>query len=280
MYISLNGRIITEEKAYIQINDRGFLLGDGLFETLKVQNEHIEFFDAHYNRLQISAKALSIPFLYGKDDLKNNCLSLIKKNNLKNRCVAARITLTRGIGLRGINFPENPIPTLLITVSAYQPPAQDNYVRAMITAIKRNPESPITKFKTLNYLEPILAREEAKSNGFDEGIMINTENNITECSVANIFFIKNKKVITPTIHDGILPGITRNHIIDICNSNGYPVIEKEISIAEALDADEAFQTNSLIGIQPISHINEKNYIIDLTKKVMELHKNSLLFEKN
>jgi branched-subunit amino acid aminotransferase/4-amino-4-deoxychorismate lyase len=79
MYISLNGRIITEEKAYIQINDRGFLLGGGLFETLKVQNGYFEFFDAHCNRLQASAKVLMLPFLYEKDNLRNNCLSIIKK---------------------------------------------------------------------------------------------------------------------------------------------------------------------------------------------------------
>ncbi len=272
MNVILNEKIIPEEKAHIHIKDRGFLLGDGLFETCKVQSGHIEFFDSHYERIANSARALLISFEYEKEDLKSKCVELIKKNELETGSASMRISLTRGIGLRGINFPEKPKPTLLITVSQYQSPSQEYTIRAMITSITRNPASAITKFKTLNYLEPVLARQEAQSNGFDEGIMLNTNGYITECSVANIFMIKNNEIITPSIECGILPGIMRNHVISVCRKNNFSVLEKPISIEEILNADEVFQTNSLIGIQSVSQINKRNYAINTVKEIIQICK--------
>ncbi|MCX7121681.1 MAG: aminotransferase class IV [Gammaproteobacteria bacterium] len=279
MHAFINRTIITEEKAYIHIKDRGFLLGDGIFETLKVQNGHIEFFDAHYERLKYSAATLFIQFEYEADFLKNICLKLLKKNKLENGIASIRITLTRGIGLRGINFPEKQNSTLLITTAEYHPPESDIYPRAMITNIKRNPLSPITKFKTLNYLEPILARNEAQSNGFDEGIMLNTDGFITECSIANIFFIKDMVVMTPSVESGILPGIMRNHVIKLCHKNNIQIIEKKISVDDALNSDEVFQTNSLIGLQILSQINDKKFSVGdytLSKKIESILLSSVL----
>ncbi|OGT46676.1 MAG: hypothetical protein A3E82_01145 [Gammaproteobacteria bacterium RIFCSPHIGHO2_12_FULL_38_11] len=279
MYVLINDHIISEEKAYIHIKDRGFLLSDGVFETLKVQNGHIEFFNAHYERLKYSATTLFIPFHYNADALKAMCLELIKENELNHSIASMRITLTRGIGLRGINFPEKPTPTLLITAAPYHQPVSDQYSRAFITSIIRNQYSPITKLKTLNYFEPILARNEAHSNGFDEGIMLNTNGFITECSTANIFFVKDNIVITPSAENGILPGIIRNHIIVLCHKNNIKLIEKSVSVNDAMNADEVFQTNSLIGIQPISQINEKKFSVDnfiFFKKISDFYKNNII----
>lgn len=276
MHTFINGAIITEEKAYIHIQDRGFLLGDGLFETLKVQNGHIEFFNAHFDRLSGSAKELSIPFHYKLDALEKICMELISLNELSDETAALRITLTRGAGLRGINLPENPTPSLIVTTAKYHANKNSNS-RVFITNIKRNQFSPIVKLKTLNYLEPILARNEAQAHGYDEGVMLNTDGFITECSIANIFFITNNIVSTPSIESGILPGIVRNHIINLCHKNKIKVIEKKISVEEALDADEVFQTNSLIGIQSLSQINEKKLAVgDFTvfQKILKYYENS------
>lgn len=281
MHILINGDIITEEEAYIHIKDRGFLLGDGVFETLKVQDGQIEFFEAHYERLKNSAAALFILFPYECNILKKMCLELIRENGFENcgSSASMRITLTRGTGLRGINFSEKQTPTLLITVVPFHLPSAEHYPRAFITSIKRNQDSPITKLKTLNYLEPILARNEALSNGFDEGIMQNRDGLITECSTANIFFIKNNVVLTPSVESGILPGITRNYVIDVCRKNDIHVFEKEISVDDALGADEAFQTNSLIGIQLLSQINDKKLLthdLCFSKKIMLMYQNDLM----
>ena len=276
MHVFINDCIIPEEKAYIHIKDRGFLLGDGIFETYKVQNGHIEFFDAHYKRLLDSAKTIFIPLNFSADALKKICQELIVKNELMNKTVAMRITLTRGIGLRGINLPKKPNPTLVISVTEYHP-TNDQYPRVLITNVKRNQFSLITKIKTLNYLEPILARNEAQSKGFDDGIMVNTDEYVTECSVANIFFVKDKTVFTPSIESGILPGIAREHVINLCKKNNISIVEKNITRDEALNSDEAFQTNSLIGIQPLSQINEKKFsVVDfsITNALIMLYKQS------
>lgn len=276
MHAFINTNIITDEKAYIHIKDRGFLLGDGIFETIKVRNGHIEFFNAHYERFLNSANALFIPFSYTAVMLQNMCLELIKKNNLLNEIASIRITLTRGAGSRGIDFPDQSTPTLFITATKYHQPNCNQYTRSFITSIKRNPYSPITTLKTLNYLEPILARHEAKSHGFDEGIMLNTHGFITECSVANFFLVKDNIVMTPSIESGILPGIMRNHIINLCHKHHIKIIEKNISITDALTADEAFQTNSLIGIQLLSEINNHKMSAEtftVSKKIMHYYEN-------
>ena len=270
MYLIFSEEIISEEKANIHIKDRGFLLGDGLFETCKVQNGQIEFFYEHYERLVDSANALMIPFEYESSEFKKMCMDLIKINKLEKESASIRITLTRGIGLRGINLPEKPKPTLLITAAPYHAPKIGHPIRAMITSITRNPSSPITKFKTLNYLEPVLARHEAQKNGFDEGIMLSTDGYITECSIANIFLIKNNEIITPSIESGILPGIMRNHVISTCRRNGYQVFEKLISVDDLMSSDSVFQTNSLIGIQSISQINKTTFKCEPVIKIAKL----------
>lgn len=277
MYVFLNNEIISDEKPYIYIKDRGFLLGDGIFETLKVQNGQIVFFDEHYRRLKNSAKFLSIPMPYSESSLKETCTNLIKKNNLYDSSAAMRITLTRGIGLRGINIPNEQNPTLLITVTIFNL-QNTHYPTAMITSIKRNQYSPIVQHKTLNYLEPILARKEANTNGFEEGIMLNTDGFITESSIANIFFVKNATVITPSVNSGILPGIVRQQVIRLCESHQIRVIEKNISPVEVADMDEAFQTNSLIGIQPLSIIGDKKFSVSdfsLTPKISKLYESKI-----
>lgn len=277
MHISINGTIITEEKAYIHIKDRGFLLGDGIFETCKVQNGHIQFFDEHYSRLEDSAKKLFISFNYSAEEIKKICDQLIQINNLGSDDSVIRITLTRGIGLRGINLPEKPVSTLLVTTAKFHVP-HGQFPRIYITSIKRNALSPITKFKTLNYLEPILARQEAQSNGFDEGLMLNTDGYVTECSIANIFFVKKNRVITPSLDSGVLPGIMRDFVIHLCKKNNIVFSEKLISQDEAMDSDEIFQTNSLIGIQPISAINNKKFIVDnyaITQKLIRLYEDEI-----
>ena len=273
MYVFLNNEIISDEKPYIYIKDRGFLLGDGIFETIKVQNGQIVFFDEHYRRLENSAKFLSIPMPYSQSSLKESCTTLIKKNNLYDSSAAMRITLTRGIGLRGINIPNEQNPTLLITVTNFNL-QNTHYPTAMITSIKRNQYSPIIQHKTLNYLEPILARKEANESGFEEGIMLNTDGFITESSIANIFFVKNATVITPSINSGILPGIVREQIIKLCKKNKIPIIEKNISPSDIPDMDEAFQTNSLVGVQPLSAIDDKIFLVDsfsITQKISKLY---------
>ncbi len=256
MQIFINGDFVSDTKPLIHINDRGFLLGDGIFETIKSVDNHLLYFEQHFNRLQNSAKALAIPCQYEVGELSGICESLLVANELQNDVAVIRITLTRGRSPRGIGIPSESHPTLLITASLYQG-AINSYPTALITDIRRNEYASLVSHKTIDYLESILARKAATEKGFDEGIMLNTQGAITASSVANLFFVVGDTVLTPRIQDGILPGIIRQSVIESCRRAQIPVIEAQIMPAEALQATEAFQTNSLIGVQSLSTINSQ-----------------------
>jgi branched-chain amino acid aminotransferase len=257
MQIFINDNIFPENIPLIYANDRGLLLGDGLFETIKTMKGIPLHFEQHYKRLSNSASAFSIPLSYNASDLLMICKNLIKINKLHDTLASIRITLTRGRSVRGIAIPEECSPTLLITTAPYQPQTQ-LYPKACITNIKRNEYSEFTRHKTIQYLEFIFARKLAKEQGFDEGILLNTKGAITETSIANIFFVLDEKVYTPKIEDGALPGITREIIIKCCHNIGMPLSEEEIFPEKVLQATEAFQTNSLLDIQMLSFLNNSS----------------------
>ncbi len=258
MKILINSNISSMNLPVIYSNDRGFLLGDGLFETIKVEKGHLLFFHEHYHRLADSALKLDIPFKFSVIELKNQCKQLLEINQIST-AASIRITLSRGPSSRGIQAPFNRSPTLLITVTLFNssnPISPTLYV----TNIKRNEASLLTRLKTLNCLELILARQEAIKAGYHEGLMLNTKGAVTETSIGNLFALINKKIFTPQIKDGLLPGITRDKIIKIANHIGKPIIEKTLYTEDLLKATEIFQTNSLIEIQSFSKINEHSLL--------------------
>ena len=250
-YIFINDSIISDNKPVIHANDRGFLLGDGLFETIKAVNGVLLFFDRHYARLQKSATILDIPLRYDLATLESHCQQLLAQNKLQNKTAAIRMTLTRGAGARGIAIPESMSPTLLISAQAYDDTPKQP-IRMTVTDIKRNEYSPLTQLKTINYLDSIMARKLAQARGFDEGLMLNTKGMITESSIANIFFIIDDKLVTPPLSDGVLPGIMRQRVLDSCAVQGIVCEERSVLPSELSQVTAAFQTNSLIGIQLIS----------------------------
>lgn len=166
-----------------------------------------------------------------------------------------RITITRGNTESGLNTPSSTSTNLLITTLPYK--RQSNvYPTVCITDVKRNEYSLLSHLKTLNFLEPILARQQAIKNGYTEGIMINTKGAVTETSIGNVFVIIDQKIFTPKKKDGLLPGIVRQIIIDIILEVGIPFKEKTLYPKDLLEASEIFHTNSLIEIQSFSKINE------------------------
>lgn len=252
MTIFINGLFISEDLPVIYVTDRGFLLGDGLFETLKSVNGTLLFFDRHYERLRKSAEILNILFPYSTRFIETVCQTLLKENELQNNIASLRITLTRGTGKRGLSISESMSPTILITAAAYEEPIVKKPIRMRVTDIRRNEFSVLTKLKTTQYLESIMARKIAQDNGFDEGVMLNTKGMITESSSANLFFVINDQLVTPPVSDGVLPGIMRQFILECAASQGIVFEERSIAPSDISWVTAAFQTNSLVGIQLIS----------------------------
>lgn len=254
--IYLNGKYVSEQDAKIEHNDRGFLLSDGLFETLRCYDGVISNFSDHFERLKSSADKLKIPFTISLNELEQITYSLLEKNELIGKNASLRITLTRGTGPRGLLPPDNLKPTLMIAAFPYAH-LEAKPSKVVISNIRRNESSPLSRIKSLCYLDNILARQQALQSGADDCILLNTKGHVTCGSVSNIFIITSKGIMTPKIEDGVLPGITRKNIINLCKANKIPVFEESIDKETLLNAKEVFFTNRLIEIQPVIQIDSQ-----------------------
>ncbi len=256
--IYLNGEFIPSSQFKIESNDRGLLLSDGLFETMRIYEGKVFCVEEHYARLLKGASALKIPLPLKLEELNDILLNLLKENDLANKDATLRITLTRGAGPRGLLPPAEPKPTIMITVAA-MPHAEHPPLNLHICAnTRRNEKSPLANLKSLCYLDNILAKMEAVEHKADDAIMLNTKDKVACCSAGNIFIVTHDNtVLTPRIEDGILPGITRKLIIEDCKEINIPLIEKELTVEEVLGAKEVFITNSVLEIQPVAMINDK-----------------------
>lgn len=250
-----NGLYINSDQFNLNPADRGLLLGDGLFETIFVAAQHICSLSEHWQRFSAGATQLELPLPLTLHELKNIIKKLLLFNNLEKAEARVRITLTRGSGAPGLNFPLLIKPTLMVQASAYTDVSKPCWT-AHLASIKRNEYSPLSSIKSLNYLESVLARTEALKNHADEALLANTHNNIVCASCANLFMIRDSILITPPLTDGALPGIIRAKILKLAALNHVPVKIASINLQSLMNAEEIFITNSLIKIKPIVKINQ------------------------
>lgn len=266
MKVFINDSVVEDDRPLISASERGFLLGDGVFDTLKYTRGKLIFLNEHYQRLMDSAEYLGLPFKYSIEELRRICEIILIENCLTDQTCAIRITLTRGISKRGVDISSPCNPTFLVTAFPYQN-SSDHSPSACITTIIRNEYSPLVKFKTLNYLELILNRKEARAKGFEEGIMLNTHGAVLETSIANIFLVMGEKIYTPKITDGILPGIMRSAVIASCKSANLPIFETTLFPKDFAKCSEVFQTNSLLEIQSLRQIGEYKFLAGSEAKI-------------
>ncbi len=256
-FISLNGKIIPDTEGSISISDRGFLYGDGIFETLRSYNWNPFKLNEHIERLRNSSSKLMIDFEYTNSEIGDNIKTLIEKNSIQNAYV--RITLSRGIGGSGLGISSSHKPTLLIQTKTFTPYEDKLYEEGMALTVsksRRSTSCPISCHKTTNLLKSIMLKEEAKTKSANEVVILNTDGFVAECVISNIFIVNNGSVITPCLDTNILPGITRKTVLDICSENGIPASEECFSIERLIKADEIFITNSLMEIMPVSIIDD------------------------
>ena len=254
MKIFINGRILPGEDAFIRADDRGFTLGDGIFETMRAQAGRIHCMEAHFERLRRSADRLRIPLTLGYPELAGALINTLVANDLDTGDAALRLTLTRGPGPRGLPPPATPNPTLIISV-APAPKKNGGEIRACLVGIPRNEHSPLAQIKSINYLENILARMEAEARGADDALLCNLAGNLAETTVANLFLIIDGTALTPPLEDGPLPGVTRARILGLGDRLPCAVAERHLRPQDIAKADEAFLTNSLVGVQPLVAID-------------------------
>ncbi len=255
-YICVNGDIVSSKEAFIPVTDRGLLYGYGLFETVRVLPKGPVFLTEHLRRMKNSLNEIGLNPIDIRA-IKTMVARIIDANSLKNGSL--RITVSAG-AQENTSEDEWYGQNVVITVKHGLPYADACYRAGFRTGFlkcRRNADSPLLKLKTLNYLDNILGRQEAFRRGWDEGLYMNHRGYLSEGTVSNLFFVESNVLYTPDVNSGLLPGITRQKVIDLALENNIQVKECPLAPSELFSSEEAFLTNSLMGIMPLVAVDEQ-----------------------
>jgi branched-chain amino acid aminotransferase len=255
MLVFLNGEFVPEEKALVSISDRGFLYGDGLFETMRVFTSQPFRWESHLERLQRGAELLRIDLPFSPSAQRGFARELMERNAMFD-CVL-RVSLSRGIGQRGYSPRGADSPTFVMTLHPAPPFDLRKPLRwRMIQASCRLPAgNPLSAFKTANKLLQIVARAEADAAGVEEALLLNGRDEIVGATAANVFWIEEGGLFTPALVTGALPGVTRGVVFELCRSLGIPVREALAPPERLRSAEGVFLTNSIIGIMAMAELD-------------------------
>ncbi len=254
----LDGRLLDQAEASIAIGDRGFLLGDGLFETMRAYAGRVFRLGAHLARLRAGAERVGIPL---PSDLEQAVLDTVAANDAAPAGdTAIRLTVTRGEAGIGLLPADAPPSTALVTARPYRPdPAW--YERGISAGIARgrlDEHSATAGLKRLGYLEAIVAMREAVAAGYQDAIFLDSAGHLAEGAASNLFVVAGGELLTPPLSCGILPGITRTTVVELARRRALPVREAVLEPAVLAQASEAFLTSSLRELAPLVSVDGRN----------------------
>ena len=249
-WIYLNGELVAAEQAALPALDRGLLYGYGLFETMKSYGGRVFRLAEHYRRLEAGADLLAIPVPLTLAALGEAVYTTLTRNGLADAYL--RLTLTAGPGDGGGNAS---VILFAREVTEYPPELRERGMAAVVSAVRRNETSPLARVKSLNCLDNLLAREEARRSGAGEALLLNTQGFIAEGAASNVFLVRNGTLVTPGVEAGALPGITRQAVLELAGEEGIEVVETSLALADLHGADEAFLTNSVMEVMPLVSVD-------------------------
>ena len=252
MEVFLNGTFLSEAEAVVPLNDRGFLLGDGLFETMRVACGKPFRFAQHLERLSRGAEFLKIRLPFTPRELSKIAENLIERNNLPESVL--RLTMTRGVGKRGYSITSADQPTLAMTLHPLPSfNAEEPLQWSLVTSSLRIPAGDmLASYKTTSKILNVAARAEAEIHGADEALLLNTNGEVAEAAGGNIFWVYQDKICTVPTGRGVLPGITRAVVLEICQSLGLETNKRVIKAEHLRKAAGIFVTQSALGIIPVA----------------------------
>lgn len=251
----LNGEMIERSEAKVDVEDRGYQFGDGVYEVIRVYNGKMYTATEHLNRFVKSSESIGITLPYTQEQLTKLLEELIVKNNLQVGTIYMQIT--RGISPRNHAFPtENVTPSLVAYTKEVARPV-DNLKTGVKTILTEDIRWLRCDIKSLNLLGNLLAKQKAAVEGCFEAIQHRSED-ITEGSLSNIFIVKNGIVITHQSDNLILKGITKDVILQVCASNNIEVEERIFTLDELADADEVFLSSTTAEVMPIIEVDGKS----------------------
>jgi aminodeoxychorismate lyase len=255
MIVFLNGKFVPEERAVVSIFDRSFLYGDGLFETIRIYSRVPFRWRQHIERLARGAQFLNIAMPFSSDELRGHVEELLEANQFGD--CTLRITLSRGVGVRGYSPKGADHPTLSMSLHPVPiiDPDHPPRWRLITSSLRVVANDPLSHHKTCNKLHQILARAEAESKGADEALLLNTDGEVAEAASSNLFWIDNETICTAPLASGILSGVTRAVVLELCGPLEMPAREVSIGLEYLKRMDGLFLTMSSLGIVEVNALD-------------------------
>lgn len=252
LLIYLDGKLVPESEAKVSVFDHGLLYGDGCFEGIRIYNGRVFRLTEHLVRLYESARSICLTIPISLEEMEKATVDTVAANGLRDGYI--RLVITRGVGSLGLNPYQCPKPGIIIIASGITLYPKEKYetgLNLITCATRRPPPAALSpQVKSLNYLNNIMAKIECIQAGCEEGIMLNEQGYVAECTGDNVFVIKNGQVYTPTIASGALNGITRQAVMDVMREMGLTVHEVTMTRHEIYTADECFLTGTAAEVIP------------------------------
>ncbi len=257
MLIYLNGKLVPEEEAKVSVFDHGLLYGDGVFEGIRVYDGNIFRLTEHIERMYESAKTIGMEVPMTFAEVVAATVKTVEANGMRNAYI--RLVVTRGRGDLGIDPSSCLKPTFFIicaTIQLYPPELYETGIPLITASTRRIPmECLDPRIKSLNYLNNILAKIEARKAGVPEAVMLNLSGRVAECTADNIFIMREGKLKTPRLTEGALPGVTRKAALELAQESGLRVKETVLGLHDLYNAEECFLTGTGAEIMPVVSID-------------------------
>jgi branched-chain amino acid aminotransferase len=257
--IYLDGQLLDEKDAKISVFDHGLLYGDGIFEGIRIYNGRVFRLEQHIRRLYDCAKAILLNIPLTPEEMISATVATVKANGLRDGYI--RLVVTRGVGPMGLSpykCPKASVFIIAANISLYPDEAYQNGLK-MATVATRRPRHDILspQVKSLNYLNNVMAKVEAIQAGAEEGLMLNDQGMVAECTGDNIYIIRDGVVTTPPLTAGALDGITRKVVFDICAELQIPIFEKDMTRHDIFVCDECFLTGTAAEVIAAVNLDQR-----------------------
>jgi branched-chain amino acid aminotransferase len=259
MKIYLDGQLLDSADAKISVFDHGLLYGDGVFEGIRIYHGRVFRLTEHLQRLYESARSICMEIPISLEELERATVETVKANDLEDGYI--RLVVTRGVGSLGLNPFQCPRPSIIIiagSISLYPAEHYEKGLKLITCATRRTTPAALSpQVKSLNYLNNVMAKVEAIQAGCEEGIMLNEQGYVAECTGDNVFVVKRGEVFTPPISAGALDGITRQVVMDIVRGLGLSCTERMMTRHDLFTADECFLTGTAAEVIPAVELDRR-----------------------
>ncbi|MBE3551027.1 MAG: Branched-chain amino acid aminotransferase [Brockia lithotrophica] len=256
-WVFVDGDFVSKEEAKLSVYDHGLLYGDGVFEGIRAYEGKVFRLREHMERLYASARAILLEVPYPLEDFEEIVLETLRRNELATGYI--RIVVTRGRGDLGLDPRSCPRASVVVVAEPLALFPRELYEKGirLFTVAVRRPRQDILppQVKSLNYLNNVYAKVQARRAGYDEALLLNTEGYVTEGSGENIFLVKDGVLLTPPPWVGILKGITRAAVLELANGRGIPAREEVLTLTDVYTADEVFLTGTAAEIVPVVEVD-------------------------